>query len=641
MPCVLLLLFAAFTGLAVQGGPCPEPKGTPGERLNPIIKELLEQKAEPDSLAMKLSLGIMLQHFGSALSYSVNEPRPGAHTLEMSYEPARRLIQVLYSPWLSATWRHAASGYDASKAESRGLNTRSHAMQANLIPNKFHEFARTPAGALLSVAFQHGGTLPLQSEVEEQMLHTVMAALYRIHQKAVSARGHLENIHVSKAAGSTICMFGEKDSCNTKAVSAHGHLEHIHVSKADGSTICMLGEKNSCCISTWTFGAHPRLSKAVSARGHLEHIHVSKAAGSTICMLGEMNSCNTKVFGPFFGKGNCLISEFGDMPSWVSLKAPLLIHLPINVSLPSGPPYHTSSQRREHGTQEKRRIQTEKENGETKRREDHRRAKREKGSTSGAGNEPNGENTEEHKETTKEKAVRMDQRTTQKNPTGSKKVARKHRESVNQEKADGPRGEHPKGKGKDKPTRRTQREDPPGEVRCDHKENNELPPCSAHMDAGFPSSPRHSFVRFGELRPQLASCALRKRVLDSQGWNFYSNEYTALTMEIAGRRSGGGDVDSQVDAMLEAGLCSEMAYLMVFRHPYVRLISHIKYVVGGYLKMYKSIGLVVQKFSRLSTEQWKSLGAPGPLIVSPSARTLEPGPPNCQPKCENLGTRAP
>ena len=64
-------------------------------------------------------------------------------------------------------------------------------------------------------------------------------------------------------------------------------------------------------------------------------------------------------------------------------------------------------------------------------------------------------------------------------------------------------------------------------------------------------------MRYGELRPRIAGCALRKRVLEKHGWNFYGNEYTLLPVEDVQQN---GTVKRD-----DGGLCQEMAYLMVFR----------------------------------------------------------------------------
>ena len=115
-------------------------------------------------------------------------------------------------------------------------------------------------------------------------------------------------------------------------------------------------------------------------------------------------------------------------------------------------------------------------------------------------------------------------------------------------------------------------------------------------------------MRYGELRPRVAGCALRKRVLETHGWNFYGNEYTLLPMSAvsgsgrsaallgtaarghsdasidtsgrsvvssgasrirlplaAGNSSDSRDLSALNASREDVGLCHEMAYLMVFR----------------------------------------------------------------------------
>ena len=80
------------------------------------------------------------------------------------------------------------------------------------------------------------------------------------------------------------------------------------------------------------------------------------------------------------------------------------------------------------------------------------------------------------------------------------------------------------------------------------------------------SKKRQPYVRFGVLRRAQFTCAARKSIMKGSGWTFYANEYTLFPPEP-------GE---------EPGLCPEYAHLLVVRHPYARLASHLRYIKQQY-----------------------------------------------------------
>ena len=66
--------------------------------------------------------------------------------------------------------------------------------------------------------------------------HGVLHDLYRLHVRGMAGRGLLEHVHVSKAAGSTMCQVDLIDLDPDLDLD----VIHPHASKAAGSTMCQV-----------------------------------------------------------------------------------------------------------------------------------------------------------------------------------------------------------------------------------------------------------------------------------------------------------------------------------------------------------------------------------------------------------------
>ncbi len=143
----------------------------------------------------------------------------GAQELELSHAAARRVVSACME---------AASEHQRKARASGSYPDVPAASSAKLL-----EVARSGLRELLSIRPAPSSSFPIVRRAVMLALltstidaaeavwvngawHEVLRDLYRLHVRGMSARGVIEHIHISKAAGSTLCQLAQRNMCNTE-----------------------------------------------------------------------------------------------------------------------------------------------------------------------------------------------------------------------------------------------------------------------------------------------------------------------------------------------------------------------------------------------------------------------------------------
>ena len=111
-----------------------------------------------------------------------------------------------------------------------------------------------------------------------------------------------------------------------------------------------------------------------------------------------------------------------------------------------------------------------------------------------------------------------------------------------------------------------------------------------HVKLKFPTEGKKTYVKFGQRRMAEVSCASRLEFLRQNKWNYFGNEYTLL-------------LPSQGSTSVH--LCPQFVYVLVFRSPFVRLLSHLQYIVEQYAERYKD-ARISDGFAVMTDRQWQA-----------------------------------
>eukprot|EP00195_Chlamydomonas_chlamydogama_P012476 CAMPEP_0202916202 /NCGR_PEP_ID=MMETSP1392-20130828/67953_1 /ASSEMBLY_ACC=CAM_ASM_000868 /TAXON_ID=225041 /ORGANISM="Chlamydomonas chlamydogama, Strain SAG 11-48b" /LENGTH=425 /DNA_ID=CAMNT_0049608539 /DNA_START=77 /DNA_END=1351 /DNA_ORIENTATION=- len=183
--------------------------------------DLVENNALPD-----------LQILSELLNNAVASPAAGAQEVEVGNQAASDILRVslallsdasaspqAYDSWLQVVSKNISTLLQAQDQRPTSFPLVRRTVMAVLL--SWHARGQPPGGRSTTTSATRQPNSKITSgtafsAVQTTAILQLSLSMYRLHVRGMAARGLLEHIHVSKAAGSTICQLAKLNLCSTK-----------------------------------------------------------------------------------------------------------------------------------------------------------------------------------------------------------------------------------------------------------------------------------------------------------------------------------------------------------------------------------------------------------------------------------------